>query len=211
MGMNQAGISNPFFPSIVLAVGSWNFTIWNLTESSIENGSANKPILESPLQKVRYTSAVWSSTRPSTFFLGKANGNLEVWDVLERTNEPALKQVISSAAITDIKPKIISPRQHLIAVSDAAGTINILTLPYILRTSNNDIDQSAVNSYTGSESERIVCFLQRLENRESSGNSSKEDDKQAENKPSEEEEKEIKTKFYEKFSKFESQVQASLA
>ena len=60
------------------------------------------------------------------------NGSIEVWDLLERTNEPAMVQSISSTAITSIQLKIITSRQHLLAISDASGTVHILQVPYIL-------------------------------------------------------------------------------
>lgn len=67
--------------------------------------------------------------------------------MLERTNEPALNQNISSAAITNIQLKIITPRQHLLAISDASGTVHILQVPYILRASNLQHELGIVESY----------------------------------------------------------------
>ena len=50
------------------------------------------------------------------FFLSQQNGSLEVWDLLDRSHEPALTQNISSLAITSITPCQItceSPACHV--------------------------------------------------------------------------------------------------
>lgn len=51
------------------------------------------------------TAACWSLSRPAVFFIGKEDGSIEVWNLLEKTSEAALIQEhVTNAKITCIKP-----------------------------------------------------------------------------------------------------------
>lgn len=51
------------------------------------------------------TAACWSPSRPAVFYIGKEDGRIEVWNLLEKTSEPAFVQEhITNAKITCIKP-----------------------------------------------------------------------------------------------------------
>lgn len=39
---------------------------------------------------VKLTDGVWSETKPSVFYTTKADGCLDVWDVLQKQSEPIL-------------------------------------------------------------------------------------------------------------------------
>ena len=40
----------------------------------------------------KYSAGAWSPTRPSIVFIGTNDGNIEVWDLLEKTHEPSVVQ-----------------------------------------------------------------------------------------------------------------------
>ena len=104
---------SPFFPDVVLTVGGWSFSIWKETE--------NADVSSTPLLHVRfvseshvfyrylcynfssndkkYTAGAWSPTRPSIIFLGTHEGNVEVWDLLEKTHEASVIQNISTGIV----------------------------------------------------------------------------------------------------------------
>ncbi|XP_062872021.1 dynein axonemal intermediate chain 3 [Trichomycterus rosablanca] len=119
-------LRSPFYKDVILTVGGWNFAIW-------KEGVMNGPILLSPCSQRKYTVGFWSLTRPGVFFIGKEDGNLEVWDLLEKTHEALQSQNISSAKISCIRPWIISSKQQLLAVSDHLGTLHVLEVPWTLR------------------------------------------------------------------------------
>merc|ERR1719500_375047 len=204
-------LANPMYPEIVLGVGGWNFSLWNLSEESIESGNSQMPLLTSPLGKVRYSCARWSETRPSCFYLGTDGGGIEIWDVLERTNEPALKQSVSSTSITNIQLKIISPRQHLLAISDASGTVHILQVPYILRAPNQPNELQYAEAYFKREVDRIDYFNGQIDLRANGfiGSGDAQPTK-AEEKLSEEDQTAQDTKFYGSFSQFEKGLRSKL-
>ena len=121
---------SPFFNDVLLTVGGWSFGVWK--ESSNSNISKN-PLLHISSNDKKYTAGAWSPTRPSILFIGTNEGNVEVWDLLEKTHEPSVVQNISTAGITQLTPWVVSNKTNLIAVSDAVGTLHILEIPWNFR------------------------------------------------------------------------------
>ncbi|KTG41443.1 hypothetical protein cypCar_00046956, partial [Cyprinus carpio] len=121
---------SPFFRDIILTVSSFSFAIW-------KEGVTSGPILRSACSKMLRTVGHWSLSRPAVFFIGKEDGSIEVWDLLQNSHEPSQSQNISSAAVTCISTSSISSKQHLLAVSDRLGTLHILQIPWTLRRSSN--------------------------------------------------------------------------
>ncbi|XP_060749734.1 dynein axonemal intermediate chain 3 isoform X2 [Tachysurus vachellii] len=152
-------LRSPFFKDILLTVGGWTFSIWR-------EGVVNGPILHSPCSWNKCTSGFWSLTRPAVFFIGKENGTLEVWNLLEKTHEPVLNQNISTAAISCIKPWIVSFKQHFLAVSDHMGTLHVLEIPWMLRNPALN-EEHSMSSYLEREVERLSYIEKRLEVHES--------------------------------------------
>lgn len=126
---------SPFLKDIILTTGDSNFAIWKedvmvttpvvLTEKKqtlqlvemkqtrflhfksavIQDG----PIILSPSSEQMCTSACWSLSRPAVFFIGKEDGSIEVWNLLEKTSEAAhVQEHVTNAKITCIKPWIAS-------------------------------------------------------------------------------------------------------
>ncbi|XP_028667360.1 dynein axonemal intermediate chain 3 [Erpetoichthys calabaricus] len=144
---------SPFFKDIVLTVGGWTFAIW---KEDIMSG----PLLQSCCSQKRCTVGHWSISRPGVFFIGKEDGSIDIWDLLEKTHEPSQTQNICTAPITCIKPWIMSSRQHLLAVSDEQGTVYILEIPWTIRHPSNN-EKTSVSNYF----EREVKHLQYFEAR----------------------------------------------
>uniref|UniRef100_A0A8C8GUP5 WD repeat domain 63 n=1 Tax=Oncorhynchus tshawytscha TaxID=74940 RepID=A0A8C8GUP5_ONCTS len=92
---------SPFFKDIILTVGGWTFAIW-------KEGVTNGPIIQSSCSQKKCTVGYWSQSRPAVLFIGKEDGNIDVWDLLEKTHEPSQTQNITATQITCIKPWIVS-------------------------------------------------------------------------------------------------------
>ncbi|XP_076849702.1 dynein axonemal intermediate chain 3 isoform X2 [Brachyhypopomus gauderio] len=146
---------SPFFEDIILTVGGWNFAIWK------EDVMAG-PIVRSACSQKKCTAGSWSLTRPGLVYIGKEDGTLEVWDLLEKTHEPSQSQNVSTTCITCIKPWTVSLRQQLLAVSDHQGTLHILQVPWLLRhpAANEKLN---VSRFFEKEVERLVFFEKRRE------------------------------------------------
>uniref|UniRef100_A0A8B9EPU3 WD repeat domain 63 n=1 Tax=Anser cygnoides TaxID=8845 RepID=A0A8B9EPU3_ANSCY len=148
--VNTVQIS-PFFKDIVLSVGGWNFAIW-------KEGVTDGPILESSCTAQRYTTGHWSLTRPGVFFIGRDDGNIDIWDLLKKPHEPSHFQNISKSMITCISPWIASPKQQFLAVSDDSGVLHVLEICPILSQSSSN-EQANVLDYF----EREVKYLKNYE------------------------------------------------
>ncbi|NWZ48337.1 WDR63 protein, partial [Haliaeetus albicilla] len=112
---------SPFFKDIILSVGGRNFAIW-------KEGVTNGPILQSSCSAGRNTAGHWSLTRPGVFFIGRDDGNIDIWDLLKKTHEPSHFQNISESMITFISPWTASSKQHFLAVSDDLGVLHVLEI-----------------------------------------------------------------------------------
>ncbi|NXQ30776.1 WDR63 protein, partial [Alaudala cheleensis] len=112
---------SPFFEDIFLSIGGQKFAIW-------KEGVTNGPILQSSCSVGRYTAGQWSLTRPGVFFIGRDNGNIDIWDLLKKTHEPSYFQSISKSVITFISSSSASAEQHFLAVSDNLGVLHILEI-----------------------------------------------------------------------------------
>ncbi|XP_074523900.1 dynein axonemal intermediate chain 3 isoform X2 [Halichoeres trimaculatus] len=118
---------SPFFKDIILTVGSWNFAIW-------KEGVTDGPIMVSPFSESEYTVGCWSLSRPAVFFIGKRDGSTEVWNLLEKTDEPVeVTTHVTRARMTCIKPwSDTTTKQHFLAVSDDLAMVHILRIPKTL-------------------------------------------------------------------------------
>ncbi|NXU95954.1 WDR63 protein, partial [Cettia cetti] len=112
---------SPFFKDIFLSIGGQKFAIW-------KEGFTNGPILQSSCSAGRYTAGQWSLTRPGVFFIGRDNGNIDIWDLLKKTHEPSHFQNICKSIITFISPSSASEDKHFLAVSDNLGVLHILEI-----------------------------------------------------------------------------------
>ncbi|NWU61673.1 WDR63 protein, partial [Pterocles burchelli] len=113
-----------FFKDIILSIGGQNFAIW---KEEVTNG----PILQSRCSAGRYTAGHWSLTRPGVLFIGRDDGNIDIWDLLKKTYEPSHFQNISKSMINFISPWIASyvdAKQHFLAVSDDFGVLHVLEI-----------------------------------------------------------------------------------
>uniref|UniRef100_A0A1I8FTT0 ANK_REP_REGION domain-containing protein n=1 Tax=Macrostomum lignano TaxID=282301 RepID=A0A1I8FTT0_9PLAT len=111
-----------FDRSLVLCVGGWLWTLW-------KEGVNSGPILYSQKSPKPLTGGCWSPTRPSVFFITRADGSVEVWDLLDKTHEPVLVQNISANALTYCTVWNISHKRQLLIVGDTQGTAHAHKVP----------------------------------------------------------------------------------
>ncbi|NXK18220.1 WDR63 protein, partial [Arenaria interpres] len=142
---------SPFFKDIVLSIGGRNFAIW-------KEGVTVRPILQSSCSAGRYTAGQWSLTRPGVFFIGRDDGNIDIWDLLKKTYEPSHFQNISGSTITFISPCIASPEQHFLAVSDDLGVLHVLEICQTLSDASRNEHANVLDYF-----EREVKYLKHCE------------------------------------------------
>ncbi|CAO2600369.1 Dynein axonemal intermediate chain 3 [Lemmus lemmus] len=144
---------SPFYNDIILTIGGWNVAIW---KEEVMTG----PLLQTCCAPKRYTAGHWSLTRPGVFYIGREDGYVDIWDLLEKTHEPAQSQNICITMITYIKPWTFSAKQQFIAIADYYGTLHILEIPWTLsHPSFNEV--SSVNYYFEREVRHLEYVQQR--------------------------------------------------
>ncbi|CAG5863543.1 unnamed protein product [Menidia menidia] len=147
---------SPFFKDIILTIGSWNFAIW-------KEGAMGGPLVVSQYFEQECTTGCWSLSRPAVFFIGKEDGSLEMWNLLENTSEPAhVHDHITNAKITSIKPWKASPKQHFLAITDDLGALRVLEIPKTLYIPSKH-ENLSMKKYFELEEDSLEDYLKREE------------------------------------------------
>ncbi|XP_041862444.1 dynein intermediate chain 3, axonemal [Melanotaenia boesemani] len=147
---------SPFFKDIILTIGSWNFAIW-------QEGVMDGPLVLSQFSGEECTAGCWSLSRPAVFFIGKGDGSIEVWNLLENTNQPAhVYHHFTNAKITCIKPWIVSSKQHFLAVADNLGTLHVFKIPQTLYIPSRH-ETLRMKKYFELEKDCLKDYLKRKE------------------------------------------------
>nr|XP_019954018.1 PREDICTED: WD repeat-containing protein 63 isoform X2 [Paralichthys olivaceus]XP_019954019.1 PREDICTED: WD repeat-containing protein 63 isoform X2 [Paralichthys olivaceus] len=145
---------SPFFKDIILTTGGWKFAIW-------KEGVMDGPIIVSPISEHVITVGCWSLSRPAVFFIGKDDGSIEVWNLLEKTSEPTQVHAhITNAKITCITPWTATPKQHILAVTDDLGVVRVFEIPKTLYIPSKS-ESLNVKKLFELEENRLKDYLQR--------------------------------------------------
>ncbi|RKO93616.1 WD40-repeat-containing domain protein, partial [Blyttiomyces helicus] len=148
---------SPFFPDILLSVGGWSFHIWK------EKVTAG-PLLSSTPSPSYLICGRWSPTRPGVFYISKADGTIEIWDLLDRSHVPTTTQNISSIAISYMAIRQYSGKSQLqhqfIAAGDDEGTLHILEVPRNLTKASKN-EKSFVRAFFDREVRRLNYVQER--------------------------------------------------
>jgi len=85
--------ASPFWDNIFLTVHDFHFCIWE--ESRV------KPIFMSPNRKnSSYTFGRFSPSRPSVIYITRNNGTIDIWDFLDESHKPSVKESLVKENIT---------------------------------------------------------------------------------------------------------------
>uniref|UniRef100_A0A8C4Z2H7 Dynein axonemal intermediate chain 3 n=1 Tax=Gadus morhua TaxID=8049 RepID=A0A8C4Z2H7_GADMO len=153
---------SPFFKDIILTVGGWTFALW-------KDGVMEGALMQSPCSETKYTVGYWSLTRPAVLFIGRADGSMEVWDLLEKSHEPSEVQNITIDSITCIKP--FFSKLHFLALSDDLGTLHVVQIPWTLYNPSSNEARHSPHITQEMEVERLLYFMKRMEMRGQEKNS----------------------------------------
>lgn len=86
---------SPFFGDIFLTVHDFHFSLWTTSKT--------KPIFMSPnLETCSYTCGKFSPSRPGVIYLCKSTGEIDIWDLLDESHKPSVKDSIIKEKITSI-------------------------------------------------------------------------------------------------------------
>ena len=86
---------SPFVPDVYLSVGDWSFNLWK--------DGVSTPLFVAPFAGVgpnaRLTCGAWSPTRPGVIFIGRSDGGIDVWYLLDRSHEPSTSFTVAGSAV----------------------------------------------------------------------------------------------------------------
>ena len=150
---------SPFVSGVHLSIGDWTFNVWR-------EGIAS-PLFSSPFCPTSYTCGAWSPSRPAVLFIGRADGMIDIWDLLDRSHEPSMTVAVTPAVVTSMEFTSSANRQ-LLAVGDDQGTVHVMEVPRNLRRAANNEKQFAANFFAREE-RRVEYVQRRLEARAAEG------------------------------------------
>jgi hypothetical protein len=87
---------SPFYPNIFITLHDYHFCLW------VDHRT--KPIFTSPNlpKKSCYTFAKFSPSRPSVIYLTRNNGTIDIWDFLDESHKPSIRETFMNENITFI-------------------------------------------------------------------------------------------------------------
>eukprot|EP00053_Salpingoeca_punica_P027326 m.24225 g.24225 ORF g.24225 m.24225 type:complete len:860 (-) comp9539_c0_seq1:189-2768(-) len=147
---------SPFFSDLVLSVSGASFCL-------IKEDLKDQPVFEWNSANIEMTCGAWSQTRAAVFFIGKADGTVDIWDIVDSSYAPALTQTVCSPmSITTFLPqKLVGEYDvtstQLAAVGDVSGVLHVLDIP--LRFKRQLMNETALTSaFLDKEMQRLAYF-----------------------------------------------------
>eukprot|EP01065_Artemidia_motanka_P052397 TRINITY_DN9455_c0_g1_i1.p1 TRINITY_DN9455_c0_g1~~TRINITY_DN9455_c0_g1_i1.p1 ORF type:complete len:778 (+),score=240.01 TRINITY_DN9455_c0_g1_i1:252-2336(+) len=157
---------HPVLHDYYLTAGDWSFKIWKL--------GCTDPVVSSPYIDAHVTAGAWSPSRPGVIYVGTADGNVQVWDLLDRSHEPIVTQAVSQDPISamEFKPtasdgrrgRDTSERTEALAVGVRSGFLHVFKLPKVLVKPKTN-ERQEMEKYLEREVVRGKYYTQRWEKR----------------------------------------------
>uniref|UniRef100_A0A182QVK8 WD repeat-containing protein 63 n=1 Tax=Anopheles farauti TaxID=69004 RepID=A0A182QVK8_9DIPT len=117
---------NVFVPDVLLTAGGSVLALWTAE-------CRQSPIFWR-LKPAPVTACVWSLDRPSVFYVGMANGDLEIWDLQIHTSSACVTLNLGANILSIItqqqhrRGNVLHPHRHL-AVADGSCNVRLLSIP----------------------------------------------------------------------------------
>ncbi|KAH0568439.1 hypothetical protein KQX54_020881 [Cotesia glomerata] len=122
-------IRSCYLDNVILTVGGKSFAIWR--------EDFDEPIFFRR-SSIRYTACSWYTCRPTVFMLARADGTIEFWDLMVKSNEACFTQSLSGQIITGIYPHEFATTLkadgtvatgQCVAFCDVNGMMRVFTVP----------------------------------------------------------------------------------
>ncbi|KAI9223721.1 WD40-repeat-containing domain protein [Blastocladiella britannica] len=116
LGPIKALQRNPFFTKNFLTIGDWSAKLWS--------EDVRSSIFQTKYHSSSFlTDGCWSPTRPAVFFTGRADGNVDVWDILFKQTSPTLTIPVTASPIAALR---VQEHGRMIAVASRDGATTLL-------------------------------------------------------------------------------------
>lgn len=153
---------HPMIADVYLTCGDWGFKIWKT--------GLDSPIVASPYMEPQIMCAKWSPTRAGVVFVGTSDGNVQAWDLLDRSHEPVLVHQLIQDAVTCLSFKPIPEKRtanhvQYIAIGTKLGTFHWYGLPKVFAKGHSN-ELRNFRSLLEREVRRVAYFQWRWFERE---------------------------------------------
>ena len=120
---------SPYYEDIALVIGDYSFRIQNINTGEILHTSPNVDC--------GLIAGAWSP-KPNILFIAKADGCVDVWNLMEKTHEPVISVATTSAAISIVRLCAFKASgTHVIAIGDDVGSLHTWRLSSGLSNASN--------------------------------------------------------------------------
>lgn len=128
-------LESPFLPGIFLSCDRSMIVLSDLKNGIVE-------LFRSSARQQAVTCAAFSPTRSSVFLVGKENGEIELWALLDKSHECLFTQSVASAKITSLRFGVGHNDKQLLAVGCGDGSLMIYKVPeFMSKPSNEEVEQ----------------------------------------------------------------------
>jgi len=146
---------SPIFGDILLGVTDWSFFLWR--------EGVEQHLFQSCYASAYFTCGCWSPTRPGVIFLGRLDGQLEVWDFLDQSHKPSFSHQVASGALTCLQFLKQEKRGHSeqrLAIGDEQGHLHVLVMPANL-VKEQGKEKPYMLDFFDREERRVAYFAER--------------------------------------------------
>lgn len=134
---------NPIFVKNYMSVGDYRVKIWS-------DECNDNPVIWTKNHDCNLLCGTWSKSRPSLMLIGRADGYLDIWDILLEMTVPVLSMKISTSPIGHNRAH---ENGSWVACADTSGDVFILELsPGLSKCSRNE--KTALGAMFERESKR---------------------------------------------------------
>ncbi|OHS93416.1 hypothetical protein TRFO_11840 [Tritrichomonas foetus] len=124
-------IESPFLHGVFLSCDRAQIVIADLKSGVME-------LFRSSARPQAITCVVFSPTRPSVFLVGKENGEVEVWALLDKSHECLFTQSVASSKVISLSFGVGHNDKQLLAVGCGDGSLMIYKVPDFMSKPNNE-------------------------------------------------------------------------
>eukprot|EP00939_MAST-03C_sp_MAST-3C-sp1_P001946 g1946.t1 len=109
---------SPLCPQYFLSVGDWRAKVWR--------GDLTSPVLSTDFCASPMTAGCWSPTRPGVFYIARADGVLDVWDLHEQHHASTYSHNVGAEASESLSALSCAPCGRMLAVGTKSGKVHLL-------------------------------------------------------------------------------------
>eukprot|EP00825_Cyclidium_porcatum_P013489 TRINITY_DN1710_c0_g1_i3.p1 TRINITY_DN1710_c0_g1~~TRINITY_DN1710_c0_g1_i3.p1 ORF type:complete len:391 (-),score=72.50 TRINITY_DN1710_c0_g1_i3:242-1414(-) len=192
--------SSVFFEDVELTLHDFNFCIWF--------HQVDVPIFESMiLRDAQITCGAFSPSRPGVILIGRSDGNLDIWDLIDQSHKATIQYQVVAKPLTYIK--FHDNLHHTVAIGDIDGFVHIIELPSTFCRKMGE-EERTMKQFLAREVARVNYFKNRFKLREETfKKDTEEEEKQKEVKEEKhhkddekkEDEDDVKEREYQEFAK----------